>query len=131
LRGLTDVNFGTLPDIGKDQYTVKYDYLSNEFMLLPDNSGLPDAPIDGLKYVREDSLWVECPIQDPAPEDGKPYALEDGAWVEVPTSLNTLDDVDITGLAPNKILKWDGFIWTTSDDAGGIPDAPSDTTAYR
>lgn len=51
LRGLTDTNFGTLPDSGKDQYTVKYDYASDKFMLLQDNSGLPDAPIDGQAYV--------------------------------------------------------------------------------
>lgn len=48
LRSLTDTNFGVLPDNAKDQYTVKYDYTSDKFMLLPDNSGLPDAPVDGL-----------------------------------------------------------------------------------
>lgn len=58
LRSLTDVNFGTLPDNGKDQYTVKYDFASDNFMLLPDNSGLPDAPIDGKAYTRKDESWV-------------------------------------------------------------------------
>lgn len=29
LWGLTDTNFGSLPDIGKDQYTVKYDFTSD------------------------------------------------------------------------------------------------------
>ena len=38
--------------------------------------------------------------------------------------------MNTTGLAANKILKWDGLQWVTSDDAGGIPDAPSDTTDY-
>lgn len=78
-------------------------------MLLPDNSGLPDAPVDGLKYAWKDETWVEV----------KDY------W-----NLNDLDDVNTTGLAANKILKWSGTEWITSDDAGGIPDAPLDSADY-
>lgn len=77
-------------------------------MLLPDNSGLPDAPINGVLYGRKDE-----------------------AWEPVAQNLNDLGDVDPTGLAPGKILKWDGFMWVTSDDAGGIPDAPNSSNYVR
>ena len=59
LRGMTDVDFGTLPNPAKDQYTVKYDNTSDTFLLLPDNSGMPEAPVDGLKYARKDEDWEE------------------------------------------------------------------------
>jgi hypothetical protein len=78
LRGLSDVNFGTLPNPGKDQYTVKYDNTSDTFMLLPDNSGINEAPIDNLKYARKNEDWVE---------------------VKDIQTFNNLTDVNIIGIA--------------------------------
>ena len=73
LRGLTDTNFGTLPNPAKDQYTVKYDNTSDKFLLLPDNSGMPEAPIDGLLYSRKDEAWETNIIQSEAPADFNVY----------------------------------------------------------
>jgi hypothetical protein len=41
-----------------------------------------------------------------------------------------LEDVDTTGIASGKILKYNGTSWAMSDDAGGISDAPNDGADY-
>lgn len=69
---LPDTNFGTL-DNSKNGYVVKYDAPSDDFMLLPDNSGLPDAPIDGNLYGWKDEAWEQIP--------------------QIPAVLNDLGDV--------------------------------------
>lgn len=80
LRGLTDTKFGVLPDSGKDQYTVKYDYTSDKFMLLPDNSGINDAPINGQQYIRIDEGWQLNPIQSDAVNNGLAYIRKNNNW---------------------------------------------------
>ena len=41
-----------------------------------------------------------------------------------------MTDVDLTGLLPGKLLKFDGTKWVPSDDAGGIGDCPNDSENY-
>ena len=44
------------------------------------------------------------------------------------TTLNQLTDVDTTGAANGKILKYNGTSWEIADDTGGINDVVDDTT---
>ena len=44
------------------------------------------------------------------------------------TELNHLSDVDTTGAANGKILKYNGTSWEIADDTGGINDVVDDTT---
>lgn len=63
--------------------------------------GVPEAPVDGGRYVRKDAAWApEATGVPEAPEDGQQYARQDGAWEPVTAS------------------------------GGGIPDAPSDGSTY-
>ncbi len=55
---------------GQDGYVVGFDYVSDKFIVRPDNSGLPEAPIDGIAYNRKDEAWEADPIQTDAPNDG-------------------------------------------------------------
>lgn len=107
LRNLTDVNFGALPDIGKDQYTVKYDFASDAFMLLPDNSGLPDAPIDGKAYTRKDEAWVQ-------------------------PALGDLSNTDVATPVTGQLLQYDGttFKWKAANPPNNFPEAPTDGSNY-
>lgn len=57
LRGLSDVLFPTLGPTQNDKI-IAYDSTSDKFILRSDNSGLPDADIDGTPYLREDGTWV-------------------------------------------------------------------------
>ncbi len=72
LRALDDTSMPTLGS-GQDGYVVSFDYVSDKFVVRPDNSGLPEAPIDGLSYVRKDEAWEADPIQTDAPNDGLRY----------------------------------------------------------
>lgn len=79
-------------------------------MLLPDNSGINEAPIDNLKYARKNEDWVE---------------------VKDIQTFNNLTDVNIIGIAQNSVPKWDTTTskWIMGVDGNGIPDV-SDTSNY-
>lgn len=111
LRGLTDTNFGTLPNAGKDGYVVKYDFLSDKFLLNPDNSGLPDAPIDGLPYVRKDETWVD---------------VSDNVL-----GIKNLSDVSDTMLpSSGQLLSFNGTAWDAINPPNTFPEAPADGQGY-
>ncbi len=80
---------------GQDGYVVSFDYVSDKFVVRPDNSGLPEAPIDGLSYVRKDEAWEADPIQTDAPNDGLRYIWRNEAWEEDKNTLDTLIDTNI------------------------------------
>jgi hypothetical protein len=43
----------------------------------------------------------------------------------------SLNDVDTTGLAAGKLMKYDGTKWVVSDDAGGIGDVTAAGNHFR
>lgn len=54
-----------------------------------EGDGIPEAPIDGLQYARQDATWTVVQsggggIPD-APSDGEVYGRQDGDWVIVPS----------------------------------------------
>lgn len=82
--------------------------------------GIPEAPIDGQQYARQDAGWsvVQMPeggIEE-APMDGNYYVRQNGAWLNLETALKDL------GFVADKIT--DGGNFTTgetlaSDDIPG------------
>lgn len=59
--------------------------------------GIPDAPSDGVGYVRKDAGWVteqEPGIPD-APSDGDLYGRQNGAWVEIPGVTPVSQDFEV------------------------------------
>ena len=87
--------------------------------------GIPEAPIDGVQYARQDGAWtvvesVEPGISD-APTDGTQYARQNGNWTPV---VEGITDAQSDG---QKYARQDGT-WTPVTE--GISDAPTDGTQY-
>ena len=67
---------------------------ASELKTLLNQTVLPDAPIDGQKYARQNGNWTPVTegITD-SPSDGKQYARQNGAWVEVePSKVKTTNN---------------------------------------
>ena len=71
---------------------------ATELKTLLNQTVLPDAPMDGQQYARQDGAWtvvesVEPGIPD-APSDGKTYGRNNGAWTTVKEGISDapLDD---------------------------------------
>lgn len=43
-------------------------------------NGMSEAPQDGLKYARQDKLWIQLTDLDEAPIDGTAYVRVNGLW---------------------------------------------------
>ena len=89
LRGLSDVLFPTL-DVTQNDKIIAYDSTSDKFILRSDNSGLPDADIDGTPYLREDGTWIQLTTTN--------------AFIDVDTRLGTAE-MDITNLQNEQITQ--------------------------
>lgn len=76
-------------------------------MLLPDNSGLPDAPIDSKFYGRRDEAWV------------------------VP-NLADLGNTSVAAPVTGQLLQYDGtiFKWKNANPPNNFPEAPNDGRNY-
>ena len=77
--------------------------------------GVPEAPIDGKQYARENSSWTEVAptglqpgdnvselVNDEnyipeAPQDGNYYVRQNGVWINLSAALSALDDKTIDG----------------------------------
>ena len=59
-------------------------------------SGIPDAPVDGVQYARQNGEWtpVEEGIPD-APSDGKTYGRNNGNWTAVESGYPIKQGVEI------------------------------------
>lgn len=129
LRGLTDTNFGLLPDINKNQYTVKYDYTSDKFMLLPDNSGIIDAPIDGLSYVWKDEDWSWPTIQE-CDDVNIITPLTNQQILAYNTTSSKFENIDIPSSFPevttNEEYVWNIGSWEKLTDTQVISDINTD-----
>ncbi len=79
-----------------------------------DGVTIPDAPVDGQLYGRQNSAWAVITggggggIPD-APQDGKQYARKDAAWVEAAT-----DKIDISTIA--SATEKGGLYWKEDTD---------------
>ncbi|ADF42406.1 unknown structural protein [Synechococcus phage S-CBS2] len=85
---------GYLPTAAGTELTVLHiqtagtepDYVPNanyEFYISKSSSGngIPEAPVNGQTYVRQDSAWVPRTIIPEAPVDGQTYVRQDSTWV--------------------------------------------------
>lgn len=103
------------------------------------SAGIPDAPIDGQEYVRENGAWKVntggTGVQE-APIDGMSYAREDANWKAL-GSLALKDKASVGDLeadgTPSSLtyLSGDGS-WKVppGGGGGGIPEAPDDGEVY-
>lgn len=58
-------------------------------------SGIPEAPIDGNQYARQDGDWEEVDSFPEAPIDGTPYARQDADWepITFPSTIPQMEFV--------------------------------------
>ncbi len=67
-----------------DVATLLVDLQDNIFLDLSNAGDVPEAPVDGVRYGRQDAGWLADPIQDDAPADGNTYGRNNNAWALVP-----------------------------------------------
>jgi hypothetical protein len=64
--------------------------------------GIPEAPIDGQQYARQDATWTVVQggsgggIEE-APQDGNFYVRQDGQWIDLSAALSALNNRVIDG----------------------------------
>lgn len=86
------------------------------------SEGFPDAPSDGIPYVRQDGAWVNetLGVED-APGDGAAYVRQDGDWIAETKGLDDAPSDDDAYVRKN--ATW--VVETT-----GVEEAPNDGSGY-
>lgn len=68
-------------------------------VLIKAGGGVPEAPIDGNQYARQDASWslVAPGGIEEAPQDGGYYVRQNGQWINLTDALYAIDDKVIDG----------------------------------
>lgn len=84
--------------------------------------GVPEAPIDGVEYVRKDGAWSANSGIPEAPIDGTSYSRKDGAWSASPTfdggTVNS--PISVTGSGGTVTLSDTGLDLSGSTGGGQV-----------